>query len=375
MKVFLSHSSTQKPFVKSVKDKFPPWLVPWLDDDHLLLGDDLTESLQKAILTECNFLIVFISDDAAESEWVRKEVTWAKHRQDELSRVFVLPILMDCSSQRLADLGLEGKKAITTTGNGRNAKDVARQLVDQISAHCAQLLPDYTSVEAEKRRRLKTYLLAAYIALLVAAAAGGSKVMSWGYPAAGVTVVSFAFTFLITDCVNQVFGQKEAQGFIAPGFLALLLATGFMLAFVHLPYDSQLFPQSFRAVEVFRDAYDSVLVPPMRFFFAGLVAYLIGQLCNIWIFDKIREKTTFHQRGRRNVIATLLSQLVDTLIFVPGAFLGSFLGFSGYPIAIVQRIFVGQFIVKAFVAIFVSYPAFLYLTKVFREGELKPPIS
>jgi uncharacterized integral membrane protein (TIGR00697 family) len=217
-------------------------------------------------------------------------------------------------------------------------------------------------------------LLSAYVALLVAAAAGGAKVMSLGYPAAGVTVISFAFTFFITDCVNQLFGQKEAQRFIAAGFLSLLLATGFMVLFAHIP-TTELFPGHFTSAQQFYDAYKSILSPPFRMFVAGLLAYVVGQVCNIWIFDRIRKRTTFEQRGRRNVISTLLSQLVDTLIFVPGAFYGAFLGFEGYSGHVVLRILVGQFVVKAIVALVVSYPAFLILTKAFRErAVLKQPI-
>jgi len=363
MKVFLSHKSIEKPFVKDVVAEFPSWLSTWLDEDNILVGQDLNEALQSAILSDCNFLIVFVSDQAAQSEWVRKEIDWAQQRANELSRVFVLPVLLECSLERLSELGLEGKKAIIATGCEKNdAKDVAKKLIDQISAHCAQLLPEYTSTEAEKRQQLKTYLFAAYIALLVAGAAGGSKVMTLGPVAAGVTVISFAFTFFITDCVNEIFGQKEAAKFIAPGFMALLLATGFMYLFVFIPPHHSYHNQ---------EQYQLILTPPFRMFCAGLVAYVVGQICNIWIFDKVRKRTTFKQRGRRNVISTLVSQFIDTLIFVPGAFLW----LDGRTLTDLVPIFIGQFAVKVLVALFFSYPAFLYLTKIFRKLELKPQIG
>jgi uncharacterized integral membrane protein (TIGR00697 family) len=297
MRVFLSHSSKQKDFVKEVINQFPAWLSPWLDDNDLLVGEDFATSLEEAILTECNFLVVFISDDATHSEWVRREVAWAKQRQNALSRVFVLPVLLNCEIDRLHEIGLEGKKAIVTTSE-QTASDIAEQLVNQISAHCAQLMPSYTSINAERRQRLKTYLLAVYVALLVASAAGGSKVMSFWYPAAGVTVISFAFTFLITDCVNQLYGQKEAQHFIGAGFVSLMLGTLFMKLFAHIP-TKELYPSNFKGPAEFYNAYASILSPPFRMFVAGLTAYLIGQLCNIWIFDRIRRRTTFEQTGTK----------------------------------------------------------------------------
>ncbi|HYV24390.1 MAG TPA: queuosine precursor transporter [Pyrinomonadaceae bacterium] len=383
MRVFLSHSSNQKSFVKEVRDEFPSWISSWLDDDNLLAGEDLTRSLEKAILTECNFLIVFVSNDAAHSEWVRREVDWAKQRQDELSRIFVLPVLMNCEIDRLDELGLKDKKAIIMSDE-LSAKEVAQQLVHHISAHCAQLLPTYTSTTAQDRQRLKTYLLAAYVALLVAAAAGGNKVMNLGFPliwfpAAGVTVIPFAFTFLITDSVNELFGQKEAQRFVIAGFMSLLLATGFMYLFAHIPIPKTggFFPVPFNNPTEFYIAYKSILSPPVRIFVAGLIAYLVGQFCNIWIFDWIRDRTTFEQRGRRNVIATLVSQVIDTLIFVFGAFYKvEFLDFGGYSMRDIARILTGQFLVKAVVALGFSYPAFLRITKKFSErAQLTPPIG
>ena len=373
MRIFLSHSSKQKPFVKEVTKEFPHWLSTWLDDDDLLVGEDLNNALENAILTECNFLVVFISDDAAHSDWVRKEVAWAEQRQNELSRVFLLPVLMNGESDPLVEIGLKDRKAIIMTEKS-TAKEVAQDIANQISAHCAQLLPTYTSTNASDRQRLKTYLLAAHVALLVAAAAGGNKVMSLWFPAAGVTVIPFAFTFLITDSVNQIFGQKEAQRFVVAGFLSLLLATGFL--FAHIP-TTDLYPSPpFKSSEDFYDAYKSILSPPLRIFVAGLTAYLVGQCCNIWIFDWIRERTTFEQRGRRNVGATLLSQVIDTLIFVFGAFYGHFLDFGGYSMHNVTRILIGQFLVKAVVAMLFSYPAFLRITKKFRErATLTPQIG
>ena len=80
------------------------WLYSWLDENNLLVGEDLNRSLENAILTDCNFLVVLISNDAADSEWVRKEVAWAKKRQTELSgsplHFSSLIQLISCSGKR-----------------------------------------------------------------------------------------------------------------------------------------------------------------------------------------------------------------------------------------------------------------------------------
>ena len=98
-------------------------------------------------------------------------------------------------------------------------------------------------------------------------------------------------------------------------------------------------------------------------FLAGLAAYLVGQLLNAYIFDKIRDRTTFKQRGFRAVFSTLLSQFVDTLVFVPAAFWR----LDNMDLSDVEKIFMGQFAVKTAFAIFISYPVFMYVTSKFRE--------
>ena len=94
------------------------------------------------MLSECNFFVVFISQSAIDSGWVRQEVEWAKQRESQLSRIFILPILLDgLPVAKLADLDLAGVKALTVHGFEKShAQALSKQLVDQISAHCAKLL-------------------------------------------------------------------------------------------------------------------------------------------------------------------------------------------------------------------------------------------
>jgi hypothetical protein len=278
--------------------------------------------------------------------------------------VFVLPVLLNCSKDRLNEFGLNGKKAARVDGReDDDAKRLAEHLIDQVSAHCAKITETYMNTgKMEKREVLKRYLFSIYIALLVAGAAGGSKVMSIGPLAAGVTVLSFAFTFLITDCVNQLYGPQEARKFILPGFVSLLLATGFMWLFVVIPAHESY---------IYQLQYEMILVPPFRMVVAGLCAYIVGQFFNLWVFDRIRKTTSFDQRGRRSVVSTLLAQALDTLIFVPGAFLG----LHGFTLANLLPIMAGQFLIKAIVALFLSWPAFMYITKMFSRVDLRPPLS
>lgn len=229
-----------------------------------------------------------------------------------------------------------------------------------------ELLSLKSSRFGENNERLKRYLFATYIALLVASAAGGSKIMTLGIGQlkAAVTVIAFAPTFLLTDCINQLYGREEARKFVWPGFWALLLSTVFMRLFVELPPDINYMHQK---------EYRLILEPPFRIFCAGLAAYLVSQTLNVIVFDKIKQKVGYKGRLINSISSTLFSQFIDTLIFVPGAFLwAEKWDDSRYTFADLKWIFIGQFTVKTLAALLFTYPVFMYLTKQSRKINLSP---
>lgn len=95
MKIFLSHSSRDKSIVREVKNRLPPKIKSWLDEDELVIGDDIKVSLKKAIHSETDFVIFFISKNSLESDWVKREIKWAIEKEKELDRTIILPVLLD----------------------------------------------------------------------------------------------------------------------------------------------------------------------------------------------------------------------------------------------------------------------------------------
>ena len=52
-----------------------------------------------------------------------------------------------------------------------------------------------------------------------------------------------------------------------------------------------------------------------RFVFGSLLAYLLSQSFDVWVFHRIREATGGKHLWLRNTGSTLLSQVIDTLIY------------------------------------------------------------
>jgi len=74
MKVFISHSSTDKKFVRTLKDcLIENSINTWVDEDQLELGDSLLTKLEEA-LNESSHLVIVLSPNSVESEWVKYEL-------------------------------------------------------------------------------------------------------------------------------------------------------------------------------------------------------------------------------------------------------------------------------------------------------------
>ena len=96
--VFLCHSSADKPYVRQVcLDLGRAGHKPWLDEFEIGVGDSIVEKIEKGA-TEAGALILFLSEAAAESSWVKREWSSVLARQLSKKDIGVLPaVIEDCS--------------------------------------------------------------------------------------------------------------------------------------------------------------------------------------------------------------------------------------------------------------------------------------
>lgn len=74
MKVFISHSRTDKRFVRTLKECLAINNIDiWLDEDQLDLGDSLLTKLEEA-LNESSHLVIVLSPSSIQSDWVKFEL-------------------------------------------------------------------------------------------------------------------------------------------------------------------------------------------------------------------------------------------------------------------------------------------------------------
>ncbi len=140
MKVFLSHASEDKAQVRKIRDCLPRHVQVWLDEDELDLGARFPRMIEKAIHEESDFVLVFLSHHAMQSDWVSREFTWALEREQKLQRIFVLPILLDDIRAEIEHGPLADRLYLTAfdhsaTGLENTAREISKNLFAQISRH------------------------------------------------------------------------------------------------------------------------------------------------------------------------------------------------------------------------------------------------
>jgi len=183
------------------------------------------------------------------------------------------------------------------------------------------------------------------MSLLIANVVAGKVVDLFGFivPAA---VVAYGITFLCTDVINEIWGKKEAQKTVKLGLKIQLASTVLILLAIWLP------PAVF-AVD-FNVAFKTVLGQNVRVVFASLTAYTISQAHDVISFNFWRNKTKGKHKWLRNNASTLVSQIIDTAIFITIAFWGM--------VPNLLWMIISQYIVKAIIAL-LDTPFFYLLTR------------
>lgn len=93
-KIFLSHSSSDKDFVRKLKESLlEHGHAPWLDEDKIKVGDVIPNKIALGI-EDCDFLVLVLSENAVNSGWVTAE--WQVKFWDEIEneRINLLPVLL-----------------------------------------------------------------------------------------------------------------------------------------------------------------------------------------------------------------------------------------------------------------------------------------
>lgn len=132
--------------------------------------------------------------------------------------------------------------------------------------------------------------------------------------------VVYATSFLITDILSENYGKKEAGKAVWIGFFSLISMTLLMnLALLYRPLDGDDFSG------VTHQSLNTIFSLMPRIALASIIAYLISQRHDVWAFHFWKSRFPHHHHlWIRNNLSTMVSQLIDSAVFVTIAFLGVF---------------------------------------------------
>jgi uncharacterized integral membrane protein (TIGR00697 family) len=191
------------------------------------------------------------------------------------------------------------------------------------------------------RENLKTYLFTTYVALLVAALAGGGKLATVGPFTFTATMFLYGLAGVAMDLTHELYGRADARRLAAAGLFGVMLATLAFQIVLALPASPALANAG---------SYDVVLGATPRLFVAGMTAYFISTHVDVWLFARLRAATGGRWLWLRNNTSNMGSQLVDTAVFMT-------LGFGGADVSLLGLV-AGQFLVKT--AVTLLYTPLLY---------------
>ncbi|PLX66217.1 MAG: transporter [Denitrovibrio sp.] len=176
-------------------------------------------------------------------------------------------------------------------------------------------------------------LSALFSAALVVASILSSKIITiFGFfvPAG---IIAYSITFIITDTTSEIYGKKAADTVVLSGFISLVVTFLMMQASIILP--SAPFWTN-------QEAFVSVIGSTSRIIIASLVAYVISQFHDVWLFHFLKQKTNGKHLWLRNNASTAISQFIDSFIFISIAF---------YGVMPIWQLIFGQWVIKMAIAL------------------------
>ena len=128
-----------------------------------------------------------------------------------------------------------------------------------------------------------------------------------------VGVILYSGIYFATDLLSERYGKREANRAVMLGFAVSLLII------VMISLSLKFAPSTNIKTAVFanniHEAMTTLFNFTPRFVLGSLLAYLLSQTFDVWIFHVIKTKTQGRHLWLRNNLSTMLSQLIDTSIY------------------------------------------------------------
>ena len=171
----------------------------------------------------------------------------------------------------------------------------------------------------------------------------GNKQVALGPLAVEAGIFAFLLLVVTSSAIAELHGRHVANRLVQIGFIPLIVSLVLTLVVLAVPASSAMEPERLAV-------FDRMMTGTPRSWMGGIVAYGTSQTLNVTIFAALKGREGGRLLWLRAAVASVLSQIVDTLLFVTIAFYGVF------PIG---ELLVGQMIAKVVLSI-VLVPPLIY---------------
>ena len=148
---------------------------------------------------------------------------------------------------------------------------------------------------------------------LIAANLLETKVIQVGSITVTAGLLVFPISYIINDCIAEVWGFKKARLIIWSGFAMNFFVVALGLIAVALP------AAPFWEGE---QHFDFVFAMAPRIVVASLLAFLVGSFLNAYVMSKMKVASGGRNFSARAIWSTVVGETADSLIFFPIAFGG-----------------------------------------------------
>ena len=139
------------------------------------------------------------------------------------------------------------------------------------------------------------------------------KVVKIGILTATAGLSVFPISYIINDCIVEVYGFAKARFVIWMGFLLNMIFVGFLQVCISLPCDPSWTAQA---------AVEQVFGNTPRILLGSFVAFIVGSMVNAQVMSRMKVRDGGKRFSLRAIMSTVFGESADSLIFFPIAFAG-----------------------------------------------------
>lgn len=200
-----------------------------------------------------------------------------------------------------------------------------------------------SEVIRERRERVFLVLAAIFLcAMTMLNIIGITRFIDLGFFTLAIGVLPYPITFLVTDLISELYGQRRANFLVTVGLCLNFFILGTMTLGNYLPAVDPSFQPPWQTINLASDValpngdvvsnqvelYTLMYATTSGAVFASMMAYIAAQYIDVKLFHFWKRLTNGKHLWLRNNGSTVFSQMVDSLVVISVTFGAAFLAGS-----------------------------------------------